>query len=112
MAHFLRRHYLFLFLVALPLSLGVFSVLVKASPPPSFSNVVIFATKSARIGQGTKVGVGTDVISGDIVVNEARSNSLTLEPGFELSIEPQAVTPSGFIVAADRLRVKQDLSST
>lgn len=79
---------------------------VGAQPVPlDFSQVVIFATHSAKIDRNV------DILSGDIVVNEPRSSSssATLTPGFELSIGKGATTPNSLaVVAADRVSISKN----
>lgn len=60
--------------------------------PSGFGQVAIFGLESARLGGGTRV------VSGDVVVNDAA------EPGAgALTLGPQSSTPSGFTVRADQV---------
>ncbi len=94
---FSARLLMFLSLLGAPLLLTG----AKGFPPrPSFSKAAILAAHSVRLGPGVQV------LSGDVIVNNGRSNSPTLEPGFECDLEPGVTTSIGALVVADRLRVK------
>ncbi|MCP3938769.1 MAG: hypothetical protein GY708_25760, partial [Actinomycetia bacterium] len=67
--------------------------------PPGFADAVVVALNSAHMRQGS------DVISGDFVVNDAASGP-TLTSGQELTLGLSTTTPAGFAVKADRLKVK------
>ncbi len=68
--------------------------------PTGFSSVAVFATHSAWLQ------LGSDVLSGDVVVNEAGVGPF-LTTGQELTIGFAATTPAGFSVKADTLRVRR-----
>src|SRR5262249_14052044 len=95
--------HLAMFLVALTafLSVGLWpareSGAQVSSLPISFPDVVIFATNSAELGNGTQV------VAGHVVVNDASAGP-TLSRGFELGIG-SAQTPTGYAIVGDSIRV-------
>ncbi|MCP4901887.1 MAG: hypothetical protein GY906_33400 [bacterium] len=80
------------------LCLGCVSTLM-AQTEPLISAVSVLATNSAYLKQGS------DVLSGDVVVN-APSEGPTLTNPYELTVGLSTTTPSGFTIMADTLRVK------
>ena len=67
--------------------------------PADFRRVALFAANSIQLKDRAEVE------SGDIVVNDSATGK-TLSPKHELEIGHGASTPSEFIVAADRIRIK------
>src|SRR5712691_11029969 len=72
-----------------------------SSLPLQFSDVSIFATNSARLGNSA------EVVSGHVVVNNA-SPGPTLTAGFELGIGKGATTPSGYAIVGDSIQVSNN----
>lgn len=66
---------------------------------PAFSQAVVVATNSVRLKNQSVVE------SGDVVVNAAAGGD-TLEPGYELSLDPRASTLAGSDLKANRIRIK------
>ncbi len=85
-------------LPAAPLAAGSEKVQSLALDP-SFSQAVVVATNSARLKNQAVVW------SGDVVANAAASGD-TLQSGYELSLDPQASTPAGSRLAANRMWLK------
>lgn len=68
---------------------------------PAFSQAVVVATNSVRLKNQSVVE------SGDVVVNAAAGGD-TLEPGYELSLDPRASTLAGSDLKANRIRIKNN----
>ena len=66
--------------------------------PLDFPDVVIFATNSARLGNNSRV------LEGHVVVNNAATGA-TLSTGFELRVGAGVLTPTGFSIVGDTIRV-------
>lgn len=71
-----------------------------AAIPPDFPRVVVFATNSVWLEQGS------EVISGDVIVNAA-SPGPTLSSQQELTVGLGVHTPAGYALKADGIKVKQ-----
>ena len=74
------------------------SVLVVSPFDP---RTVILALNSATLSSGATV------TSGDVIVNAVRTEC-TQTPCYELSIDAKAVTPAGYVVKANRIRVSNE----
>lgn len=69
---------------------------------PGFSQVSLFATNSLQVDRDV------EVVSGDLVVNDASSGP-TLPLGVELELESGATTAAGYSVRADSVRVNREV---
>ncbi|MFQ5526066.1 MAG: Ig-like domain-containing protein [Thermoanaerobaculia bacterium] len=85
-------------------TVSVFALACLAALPvwsvePGFDQVAVFATNSAWLQQGS------DVLSGDVVVNQDSSSPPHLT-SFQLTIGLATTTPVGFAIKADEIKVK------
>lgn len=72
-----------------------------AGLPAGIDRVVILATNSVRLKNDVMV------TSGDVVVQDA-SPGPTLQPGYELYLDPKASTATGYVLKGDSVRVKNN----
>lgn len=67
---------------------------------PEFSSVAVLAAEKSMF-----LSTGTDVISGDLLVQGDAGDDGSLLPGYELALGKRVTTPAGFEVKADGLLV-------